>query len=89
VSGGRKVGERSGVEAAREEPRDRRGSTVELQVEAEAARQAVYGAKRWKASLYDEALDEQEREIPDDEGDEKPRDGGGDAGQPGDLPSSW
>ncbi|MCP2500145.1 MAG: hypothetical protein NCA08_01045 [Deltaproteobacteria bacterium] len=28
-----------------------------------------------EAPLHDEALDQQERDVPDDEGDEKPRDG--------------
>jgi hypothetical protein len=46
-----------------------------LEVEAEGREAGGVRGEALEASLHDEALDEQEREVPDNEGDEKPRDG--------------
>ncbi len=59
-----------------------------MQVEAERREAGGVRGEALEASLHDEALDEQEREVPDDEGDEEPRDGRGDARQVGTPPSS-
>jgi len=48
------------------------GSSVVLEVEAESREAGGVRGETLEASLHYEALDEQEREVPDDEGDENP-----------------
>src|SRR5512140_1870677 len=60
------------------------GSAVVLEIEAENREAGGVRGEALEASLHDEALDEQEREVPDDDGDEEPHDGRGDPRQVGD-----
>src|SRR3990172_8177602 len=71
------------MEAPREKPSDVSSAPI-LQVEAEGRESRGVRGEPLEAPLYDETLDKEERKVPDDEGDEKPRDAWGKARQAGD-----
>ena len=55
-----------------------------LEVEAEGREKGGVRGEALEAPVHDEALDEQERKVPDDDGDEEPCEGRGDPRQVGD-----
>src|SRR3972149_1565463 len=73
------------MEAPREKPSDVSSAPI-LQVEAEGRESRGVRGEPLEAPLYDETLDKEERKVPDDEGDEKPRDAWGQARPAGDPP---